>query len=116
MPAKSKAQARFMRLVRKCQETGVCLSDKIEKAAESMTDKQAHYFAKTTDKQIERKHGKKKIPKKIKKEYQTFSEYFLVRESKNICQCPCKSCKIHKNCSKCTHENCQHEGCSCHDL
>ncbi len=108
MPAKSKAQARFMRLVRKCQETGVCLSDKIEKAAESMTDKQAHYFAKTTDKQIEKSH------KKTRNEYQTFSEYFLSRESVNSCKCPCTACKEQKDCKNCSHKNCEFEGCTCH--
>ena len=106
MPAKSKKQARFMRLVRKCQITGKCLSDDIKKAAESMTDKQAHDFASTTDAEIE---GNKR-----KKESFSFKEFLLFAENKKTCTCPCKECKKNNNCSKCMHENCEYEGCNCH--
>jgi hypothetical protein len=106
MPAKSKKQARFMRLVRKCQITGKCLSDDIKKAAESMTDKQAHYFASTTDAEIE---GNRQ-----KKESFSFKDFLFFVENKKTCTCPCKECKENNNCSKCMHENCKYEGCNCH--
>lgn len=101
MPAKTKKQARFMRLVRKCQKTGNCLSDAIEKAAKSMTDKQAHDFAKTTDAEIERNNTN------------SFKEYFILRESNKNCTCPCNGCKKLNDCSKCNHKNCKFEGCMC---
>jgi hypothetical protein len=113
MPAASKAQARFMRLVRKCQETDICLSDKIEKAAKSMTDKQAHYFAKTTDKQIEKKNKRKKRKKNESSAFPTFKNFMLMRESTG-CTCPCVSCKKNKDCLKCSEKNCKHQGCNCH--
>lgn len=108
MPAKTKKQARFMRLVRKCQKTGECLSDAVEKAAKSMTGKQVHDFAKTTDAKIKSKKKNKKS-----KKHKTFKEYFVLREANKHCTCPCKGCKIEGNCSKCTEKNCKHEGCIC---
>jgi len=106
MPAVSKKQARFMRLVRLCQETGKCLSDDIEKAAKSMTKKQAHKFASTKDEEID--------AKKTKKESMSFKEFISFHESENTCTCPCKECKFNKNCKECMHENCNYEGCNCH--
>jgi hypothetical protein len=64
MPSKSKSQQRFFGLVRKCQKTGECLSPKIKKVADNISDKDAKDFAKT-------KH--KGLPKKVKRK--TFKEY-----------------------------------------
>lgn len=111
MPAKSKKQARFMRLVRLCQRSGKCLSDEIEKAADSMTHKQAHDFASTKDSELPQHKKNKK--KKKKKKYKTFKEYYELHESKNSCKCECKACFIEKNCANCSCKNCQCEGCGC---
>jgi len=108
MPAQSKKQARCMRLVRACQETGKCLSKKIEDAAENMTVKQVQKFARTTDEEIE-----KKKKNEHNNTYSNFLEYFKLRKNKK-CTCPCKSCKQKKDCSNCEHKNCKYEGCSCH--
>ncbi len=64
MPSKSKSQQRFFGLVRKCQKTGECLSPKIKKVADNISQKDAKDFAKT-------KH--KGLPKKAKRK--TFKEY-----------------------------------------
>ena len=57
--AKSKAQQRFMGMVKKCQDTGDCASDAVEKAAKSMSKKDTDDFAST-------KH--KDLPEKVKEE------------------------------------------------
>lgn len=112
MPAKSVAQRNFMQLVRLCQDTGKCLDKKIKKAADNMSVKQARSFAKTTNDEIE---GAKKEENTSDKNSTLlrFNEYLKLRE-KNKCTCPCKSCKVQKNCSKCEHKNCKFEGCTCH--
>jgi len=47
MPSKSKSQQRFFGLVRKCQKTGKCLSPKIKKVADNISDEDAKDFAST---------------------------------------------------------------------
>jgi len=64
MPAKSKAQQRFMGMVHKCQKTGVCSSEEVEKTADSMKKKDATDFASTKHKGLpEKKKKKKKLVK-----------------------------------------------------
>ena len=55
--AKSKSQQKFMGMVKKCQETGDCASEEVEKAASSMKKDEVDDFAKT-------KH--KGLPEKVK--------------------------------------------------
>ena len=57
MPSKSIAQQKFMGMVKKCQETGDCASEEVEKAASSMKKDEVDDFAKT-------KH--KGLPEKVK--------------------------------------------------
>ena len=57
--AKSKSQQRFMGMVKKCQDTGDCASDAVEKAAKSMSKEDADDYAST-------KH--KGLPEKVKEE------------------------------------------------
>jgi hypothetical protein len=59
MPAKSKAQQRFMGMVHKCQKTGECSSEDVEKTAKSMKKNDAEDFASTKHKGLPEK--KKKI-------------------------------------------------------
>ena len=68
MPAKSKAQQRFMGMVHQCKKTGDCASEEVEKVAKSIKAKDAKKFAKT-------KH--KKLPEKVVKENITFKEFLL---------------------------------------
>lgn len=72
MPAKSKAQQRFMGMVRSCQKTGECASDEVKKVAGNIKVKDAKKFAKT-------KH--KKLPERVD-ETITFMDY-LLNESKD---------------------------------
>ena len=71
MPAKSKSQQRFMGMVHKCQKTGECASEEVEKAAKSMKKKDAKDFAET-------KH--KNLPEKVKKKNESTTTK-LVAES-----------------------------------
>jgi len=57
--AKSKSQQRFMGMVKKCQDTGDCASDAVEKAAGSMSKEDTDDYAST-------KH--KGLPEKVKEE------------------------------------------------
>jgi hypothetical protein len=66
MPSKSKSQQRFFGLVHKCKKTGECISPKIKKVADNISDKDAKDFAKT-------KH--KGLPNKVKRKRKTFKEY-----------------------------------------
>jgi hypothetical protein len=67
MPSKSKKQQRFFGAVRACQKTGNCLSPKIKKVADSMSNKSVEDFAKT-------KH--KNLPEKVSENFlPTFSEW-----------------------------------------
>jgi hypothetical protein len=68
MPSKSKSQQRFFGLVRKCQKTGECLSPKIKKVADNISNKDAKDFAST-------KH--KGLPNKRKRK--TFKEYLEIK-------------------------------------
>ncbi len=61
MPAKSKAQQRFMGMVHKCQKDGECESPEIKKTAKSMKKKDADDFASTKHKGLPEKKKKKKF-------------------------------------------------------
>ena len=63
MPAKSKKQRKLFGLIRKCQETGECISPKIKELSKSVSPKAAHDFAVTKE---------KGLPTKVKK---TFKEW-----------------------------------------
>jgi len=65
MPAKSKKQRKLFGLVRKCQETGKCLSPAIKKLSKSISGKAAHDFAVTKE---------KGLPEKIKSFKEWISE------------------------------------------
>lgn len=80
MPAKSKQQQKFFGMVNRCKKTGICPSEKIKKAAESMTSKQVHDFAATKHENLPIKVKKKK-KKKSRKKYMSFKEYFDIRET-----------------------------------
>lgn len=71
MPAKSKAQQRFMGMVHQCKKTGDCASEEVEKVAKSIKAKDAKKFAKT-------KHDK--LPNRVD-EQMSFMDY-LLNESK----------------------------------
>lgn len=71
MPSVSKSQQRLFGLVRKCQETGKCISPKIKKIASRIDEKDAKDFAKTKHKKLPEKIKKKKSKKIVKK----FSEW-----------------------------------------
>ena len=82
MPAKSQQQQKFFGMVNRCKKTGICPSEKIKKAAESMTAKQVHDFAATKHENLPVKVAKKKKKKKkTKKKYMSFKEYFDIRET-----------------------------------
>lgn len=70
MPAKSKAQQKFMGMVYACKKTGNCASKEIEKAAKSISMKDAKDFAKTK---------RKGLPEKIKesRKRMTFKDFLL---------------------------------------
>jgi len=53
--SKSKSQQRFMGMVKNCQETGDCPSDKVKKAAQSMSKKATEDFASTKHKGLPEK-------------------------------------------------------------
>ena len=72
MPAKSKAQQRFMGMVHQCKKTGKCASEEVKKVAKSIKAKDAEDFAKT-------KH--KKLPEKVT-EQMTFMDYLLNESQK----------------------------------
>jgi hypothetical protein len=55
MPSVSKSQQRFFGAVKACKETGNCASEKIQKAADSMSKKQIDKFAKTKHKDLPEK-------------------------------------------------------------
>ena len=77
MPSKSKSQQRFFGLVHKCQKTGECLSPKIKKVANNISNKDAKDFAST-------KH--KGLPKKVKrKRRKTFKEYLEIEHPEFDC-------------------------------
>ena len=57
MPAKSKAQQRFMGMVHQCKKTGDCASGSVKKAADSIKAKDAKKFAKTKHKGLPEKVG-----------------------------------------------------------
>ena len=65
MPSVSKSQQRFFSMVKKCKETGDCASDKVEKAAQTMTKKDITDFAKTNP---------KGLPEKIEKNEEEIKE------------------------------------------
>jgi len=102
MPSVSKSQQRFFGAVKKCQDTGVCLSSKIKKAAKSMSKKAVKDFAKT-------KH--KKLPERFKEGFLSFGEFVLLKEGKNMCECKCSGCKT--DCKLCDCKNCSCKGCKC---
>lgn len=68
MPAKSKAQQRYMGMVHKCQKTGECSSEEVEKTAKSMKKKDAEDFASTKHKGLPEKKRKRKGSGKFVKE------------------------------------------------
>lgn len=69
MPASSKSQQRLFGAVHSCKKTGKCASEKIEKIAKTISDKDAEDFAKT-------KH--EGLPEKKPK---SFKEWLQERES-----------------------------------
>jgi len=79
MPAKSKAQQRFMGMVHKCQKTGECSSEEVEKTAQSMKKKDADDFAST-------KH--KGLPEKKKKKYVKESLSEFINEASHMIDLP----------------------------
>lgn len=58
MPAKSKSQQKLFGMIRSCQETGDCASEKIKELSSKISKKDALDFASTKT---------KKLPKKVKK-------------------------------------------------
>ena len=74
MPAKSKAQQRFMGMVHQCKKTGKCASPEVKEVADKMKDKDTEKFAKT-------KH--KGLPEKKVKESMTFKEFLLAEAQKD---------------------------------
>jgi hypothetical protein len=62
--AVSKAQQRFMGAVKNCKETGDCPSPEIQKAADSMTDKEVSDFAGTKHKGLPNKVKSKQSQKR----------------------------------------------------
>jgi len=58
--SKSKNQQKFMGMVKKCQETGDCASDEVEKTADSMEKSDVDDFAKTKHKGLPDKVEDKK--------------------------------------------------------
>lgn len=77
MPAKSKQQQKFFGMVSRCKKTGICPSEKIQKAAKSMTKKQIHDFAATPHANLPKKVKKKKSKKKKMK---TFKEWLNLNQ------------------------------------
>jgi hypothetical protein len=67
MPARSKSQQRLFGMVRACQETGKCASPEIEKIAGSISDKDAHDFAKTKHKGLPNRAKNRKFSAWLKK-------------------------------------------------
>jgi hypothetical protein len=59
MPSQSVQQQKFFGMVRRCQKTGICSSDKIEKAAQTISHKAVHDFAATPHKNLPKKIRKK---------------------------------------------------------
>lgn len=81
MPAKSKQQQKFFGMVSRCKKTGICPSEKITKAAESMTKKQIHDFAATPHANLPKKVKKKS---KKKKKMIKFKEWIQIRDTSFI--------------------------------
>ena len=65
MPSVSKSQQRFFNMVKKCKETGDCASDKVGKAAQTMSKKDITDFAKTNT---------KGLPEKVEKNEEEIKE------------------------------------------
>jgi len=75
MPAQSQAQKNFMYAVKRCKQDDVCPSDKIKKAAESMSMKSIEDFTSTPS---------KNLPVKVKENrFISFAEYIELKESKS---------------------------------
>lgn len=55
MPAKSKAQRKFMAMVLKCKETGECMSSKVKEASKKISKKADRDFAATKEKNLPEK-------------------------------------------------------------
>jgi hypothetical protein len=102
MPAKSKKQQSFFAMVRLCQETGKCASEKIKNVAKNITKKAAHDYAATDT---------KNLPDK-KECNMSFTEFLESQNSEHGCTCPCASC-LRGDCGGCTCENCTCKGCHC---
>jgi hypothetical protein len=73
MPSKSKSQQRFFGLVRKCQKTGKCLSPKIKKVADNISQKDAKDFAKTKHKGLPNKRKRKTFKEYLEIEHPDFN-------------------------------------------
>lgn len=81
MPAKSKQQQKFFGMVSRCKKTGICPSEKIAKAAESMTKKQIHDFAATSHSNLPKKVKQKR---KKRKKMLPFKEWIQIRDANFI--------------------------------
>lgn len=67
MPVESKAQKRFMHVVELCKEKGYCPSDKIKKAADSMSMKSIKDFTRSSS---------EGLPEKVKENnFYSFAKY-----------------------------------------
>ncbi len=86
MPAKSKAQQRFMGMVYQCKKTGKCASPAVKKAAKSITKKEAKKYAKTKQ---------DNLPEKINETIPTFAQ-FLEQEEKQIKLTPTNITEMYK--------------------
>jgi hypothetical protein len=111
MPSKSVQQQKFFGMVRRCQKTGICPSDRIEKAAQTISHKAVHDFAATPHKNLPKKIHKKKKKKKLKEGFITFNQFLILKESTN-CTCSCVGC-LKGDCSECSCAECKCPGCNC---
>jgi len=118
MPSVSIKQQRLMGMVKKCQESGECPSEKVKSMADSMKPADVKAFASTKHDNLplrasskKKKHKKNKKHHKKNESFMSFEEYVLLREGKEKCSCPCDGCK--KDCKLCNCKNCKCAGCKC---